>query len=161
LLDAPDIILSPIPLGDFLLSDGDTAPANPHDRDIIHIILVEFNLKAGVMSLGPLVQSPALHDLGGLDELEILTRYIPAEQLELPTLLGALPNFGGGTREGGDTLGVGEGLVELGSGGPEFFGVCDGCCIDQSASLRVRSGGCGCGCCRRGGWGKLGFGETA
>ena len=111
LLNAPDVILAPIPLRDFLLPDGHPAPAHPHDRDVIHVVLVEVDLEAGVVLRGPLVKPPALHNLGWLNELKIFACYVAAEELELSALLGALEELWSGASESGDALGVGEGLV--------------------------------------------------
>lgn len=113
------------------------------------------------MTRRPLVKSPALNDLGGLDELEELTCHVSAEQLELATLLGALEELGLGTGEGGDALGVREGLVELGRGGAELLGVgnCGG--VYQTGTLLLGGGCCG-GRSRWRSWGvELRGGEAA
>lgn len=46
LLDAADVILSPVSLRDVLLTHRNTTPGNPHDRDIIHVVLVETDLQS-------------------------------------------------------------------------------------------------------------------
>lgn len=145
LLDASDIILAPVPLRNILLANRNTTPTNPHDRNVIDIILIEIDLETREVSRGPLVESPALHDLRGFHELEVLARDVPAEELELATLLGALEDLGCGAREGRDALRVREGLVELRGGRPELFRVRHRRGVDVAASLALRRG---CESCR-------------
>jgi hypothetical protein len=44
LLDTPDIVLAPVPLRDLLLADRNAAPADPHDRHVVHVVLVKVDL---------------------------------------------------------------------------------------------------------------------
>ncbi len=111
LLDTTDVIFVPVSLRNFFLSNGNTTPAHSHDRNIIHIVLVKVDLKTREMSLRPLVKSPALYNLGGFDELEVLSRNVATEKLELAALLRTFKELGGCTREGSDSLWISKGLI--------------------------------------------------
>lgn len=74
------------------------------------------------MSLRPLFESPALYNLRWFDEFEVRAGYVAAEELEAAAGVRAFEVFRSGAREGCEAGGVGEGGVELGSRGAEFFG---------------------------------------
>jgi len=93
LLYAANIILSPVPLCDFFLANRNTAPRNPHNRNIIHIILIKRDLKTRIMSFWPLIKSPALNNLCRFNQLEIFTCNVTTEELELAAFLGAFEEF--------------------------------------------------------------------
>lgn len=93
------------------------------------------------MSLGPLVQSPALHDLLRFVELEVFARDVASEQLELASLLGTLERLGSRTGKGRDPLWVSEGLVQLFGGSAELFGVIHRGRVDQGTALARLGGG--------------------
>lgn len=71
LLDASDVVLSPISFSNLFLTNGDSTPADSHNSDVIHIVLIKVDLKPRIMSLWPLIQSPALNYLRGLNKFEI------------------------------------------------------------------------------------------
>ena len=144
LLDAPDVVLSPISLSDLFLANGDSAPANSHHRDIVNIILIEIDLQTRIMSFWPLIQSPALNDLCGLNKLEIFASDVASEQLKFAPLFGAFEDLGRSSGESSNTLWIGEGLVKLGSWGSELFSISYGCSIHRGAAA--------CACMGRAGW---------
>lgn len=130
LFNAPNIVFPPIPLRNLFLTDRDSAPADPHDSNVIYIVLIKRDLETREMSFGPLIQSPALNDLCWLSELEIFAGDVAAKELKLTAFLGALEKLGCGARESGNALRVSEGLVELAGWRAELFGVGDGCGVD-------------------------------
>lgn len=69
-LDTPDVVLAPIVLSRLFLSDGDALPFHPHHRDSIDIILIEPDAERRVVALRPLRQSPLLHYMGRLLNLD-------------------------------------------------------------------------------------------
>ena len=125
LLDTPHVVFSPVPLRDLLLAHGHAAPSHTHDGDVLDIVLVEVDLQLGEVTLGPLVQPPGLDKPGGLLQFDELARDVAAKELKLAAYLGTLEHLGRGPCEGGQALGVGEGLVQLGGGGAEFLVVGD------------------------------------
>lgn len=70
-LDTPHVIFSPIALGNFLLSDWNALPSHSHSGDLICIVLIKVDGEFTEMAIRPLLQSPLLHDLGWLLQLEI------------------------------------------------------------------------------------------
>ena len=95
LLDTPDVILKPVPLRHLLLPNRHTLPGHPHDGDVVHVILVELDLQAGVVTLGPLVQTPALDELLRRVQLQVLSGDVAAEEAELAPLLAPSKTLGG------------------------------------------------------------------
>lgn len=140
LLDAPDVILQPVPLSNLLLSDRNPRPLDAHDRDMVDVVLVKLDLQLGVVVLGPLVQSPALDDLGRRLQLQVLSRDISPKQLELASLFRAFEDFGWCSRECGNALRVGKSLVELLGGGAELLVVGHRGGIDDAARAGLRRG---------------------
>lgn len=110
---------------------------------MVDVVLVKLDLQLGVVVLGPLVQPPALHDLGRLLQLEVLARDVAAEELELAAGLGALEDPGQGPREGRDALRVGEGLVELLGRGAELLVVGHRGGVDDAAGVGLGRDGLG------------------
>lgn len=158
-LDAPDIVLKPVVLGNFLLADGDAGPLDAHNSDLVDVVLVELDLQGRVVTLGPLLKTPLLDNLGRLGQLDVLARHVAAEQLELAARLGTLEHLGRGTGESGNATGVGEGLVELLGGGAELLVVGDGGGVYDTAGAGLgRGDGCARGGCLRN---ELGGGEAA
>ncbi len=129
-LDASDVILSPVSLSNFLLTNWYTAPGNSHNGNIIDVILIEGDFKTREVTIWPLIQSPALDDLSGFLEFEIFARDVAAKELELATLLCAFKELWCCARESCDAFRVSEGFVELGSGSTELFGVGHGGGVD-------------------------------
>ncbi len=74
------------------------------------------------MPLDPLAQPPFLHNLLRLFQLQIGARDVAAEELKLAAYVRAFEEFGWGACECCDSRGVGEGGVEFGGCGAEFFG---------------------------------------
>lgn len=161
-LDALNVVLKPVALGNVLLANRHTSPLDAHDRDVLNIVLVELDLQRRVVTGRPLVQPPALDDLSRLLQLEILAGDVSAEQLKLATLLGSFEDLGRSPGERGQPLGVREGLVKLGGSGAELLVVGDGCGVDDLALVCLGLGG-GRRCRRvgRGDRNVLGGGETA
>lgn len=120
LLDAAHIIQLPILLGDILLANGNTGPLDTQLGDAINVVLVQVDLESAEVTLGPLGEAPLLDDLLGSVELDELAGDIAIKDGKLAAGLGALELAGGTPGEGGDALGVGEGVVQLLGGGAEL-----------------------------------------
>ena len=131
LLNASDVIFSPVPLCNFFLANRNSSPVNPHDRNIVNIILIEIDLEARVMSLRPLIQSPALDNLGRFNKLEVFARNITAKQLVLSTFLCTLEELWSRACESSDTLRVGKSQVAFGSWGTELL------CVGQLNGINL------------------------
>lgn len=159
-LNATNVVFWPIPLGNFFLSNWNPTPICSHNCDIIDIVLVKVDLQSRVMSLRPLIQSPALNDLCGFYELEILACNITTEQLELTTFLGTLEKLRCCTGEGCDALRVCESDIKLGGGSTKLLTISDSGSVDERVSFGGM-GGLGCGCSRRWRLVKLRCGNTA
>lgn len=125
-LDTPNVVFRPVSLRNFLLTNRNTTPVRPHHSDIVDIVLIKVDLESREMSLWPLIQSPALNNLCRLLEFEILASDITTEELELSSLLGTFEELWSCSSECCDSLGVGEGLIELRGWGTEFLAVGDG-----------------------------------
>lgn len=54
-LDASDVILAPVTLGNFLLTNWYTTPSDLHDSDIVDIVLIKDDFETREVTLGPLV----------------------------------------------------------------------------------------------------------
>src|SRR4051812_44755987 len=130
LLNAPNVILAPVSLGNIFLSNRNTAPCNSHHSNIVDIVLIKVDFQLGVVSFWPLIESPALYDLRWLLKFEIFSGDVATKELELASLLSTLKNLGGGAGEGSNALRVGECLVEFGSRRTEFFSVGDSCGVN-------------------------------
>lgn len=72
------------------------------------------------MTLGPLGEAPLLNDLLGSVQLDELAGDVAIKDGELAAGLGALELAGGAAGEGGDALGVSEGVVQLLGSGAEL-----------------------------------------
>ena len=150
-LDAADVVLKPVVLGNLLLADGDAGPLDAHNSDLVNVVLVELDLQGRVVVGGPLLKTPLLDNLDGLLKLDELADHVSAEQLELAARLGTLPNLGGSAGESGNAAGVGEGLVELLGGGAELLVIGDGSGVYDLAGAGLAGGNGG-----RAGVGSLG-----
>lgn len=144
-LDAAHVILAPIPPYDFLLPHGHPLPTHSHHGDGVLVILVEDDLQIREVPRGPAAQSPFLDDLCGCFQGDVFAADVAAEELEFPACVGAFEYFRGGTREGGEPVGGGEGGEEFGGGGAEFFGRGQGGCVDGGVVDRLCGGGFGAG----------------
>ena len=138
-LDAADVVLKPVALGHLFLTNRHAGPLDAHNRDAVGIVLVKLDLQRRVVAGGPLVQTPALNNLGGLLQLQVLARDVAVEDLKLAALLGPLKDLGRGAGEGGDPLGVCEGLVELLGSGAELLVVAHRGRVDDGAGLGLRA----------------------
>lgn len=112
-LDAINVVLLPVPLGDILLADRDTLPGYPHDGNVVNIVLIKRDGQLGEMTSRPLLQPPLLDDVLGRVQLDVLALHVSVEKLKLPSRLGALEDLGGCSGESRDASGVGESLVQL------------------------------------------------
>lgn len=144
-LDAVHIICLPILFGDVLLAHRHAGPVDPHDGDGIDVVLIKLDLQRAVVARGPLLQPPALDDLFGRVQFEILADNVAAEQLELATLACTLKQLWRGSCERRQPLRVGEGLVQLIGGGAKLLRVGDGGSVDDSTAAGVASGRGGLG----------------
>lgn len=127
-LDAPHVVLAPVPPRRLLLTHRHAAPLDPHHRHGVDVVLVEPDLQLGEVARRPLRQPPLLHNLRGRGELRVLAADVPAEDLKLGAhLRAAVGSCGGeelgrGACEGGDARGRRQGLIEFGGRGAEFLG---------------------------------------
>lgn len=112
-LDGSHVVLAPIPLRNFLLTDRDTLPIHSHHRDPIDIILLEFDLERAEVSCWPLCKPPLLVYLGQWAEFGVLSTDVSAEDLKFAADFSTLEEFRRPSCEGSDTLRVCEGLIEL------------------------------------------------
>lgn len=87
------------------------------------------------MSVGPLSQPPLLHNLGRFFEFQELAADVTTEKFEFATDLGASEEFWGGTSEGRQAIGAGEGGIKFLGCSTEFFRGFNSCGVD-------RGGGC-------------------
>lgn len=62
-LDALHVKFVPIPLHDLVFANGHAAPLDPHQGDLVLIVLIENDVQLAVVTLGPRAQAPILHDL--------------------------------------------------------------------------------------------------
>lgn len=161
-LDAADVVLKPVVLGNLLLADGDAGPLDTHNSDLVNIVLVELDLQGREVTGGPLLKTPLLDNLEWFLKLNELADHVSAKKLELAARLGTLPDLGRSASESGDTAGVGEGLVELLSGGAELLVIGDSSGVDLDGAVAAGLGG-GAGGRARGGSlrNELGGGEAA
>lgn len=143
LLDALNVVLKPVALGNVLLADGNTLPLNSHNGNVVDVVLIKLNVELGEVTSGPLVQTPALSDLLGLLKLEVLAGDVSAKQLELAANLGTIEDLGRGSCEGSDSLGVDESLVQLLGSGSELFVIGHSGSVDNRASLGLGARGSG------------------
>jgi hypothetical protein len=120
LLDAAHIVQLPILLGDILLANRHAGPLDTQLSDAIDVVLVQVDLEGAEVTLRPLGEAPLLDDLLGSVELNVLAGNVAIEDGELAARMGALELAGCAASEGGDALGVGEGVVELLGGGAEL-----------------------------------------
>ena len=139
-LDAADVVLQPVPLGDLFLTDGHAGPLDAHDGDAVNVVLIKLDPQRREVALGPLVQAPALHNLGRLLELEILARDVATKELKLAALLSTLEYLGRFPGEGSQPLRVGEGLVKLRGCGAELLVVGNGGRVDDAAAVGLGRG---------------------
>lgn len=72
-LDALDVVLSPVPLRNLLLTDWHTIPLHTHHSDVVDIVLIKLNVEGRIVTLGPLAQSPALYKLLGCIQLLVFS----------------------------------------------------------------------------------------
>jgi len=111
LLDAANVVRLPVLLGDVLLADRNAGPGNAQLGDAVHVVLIEVHLEGAEVAGGPLGQTPFLDDLLRGVELDILAGDVAVEYGELAADFGALELAGRTAGEGGNALGVGEGVV--------------------------------------------------
>lgn len=113
LLNAPHIIHLPVLLGDIFLADRDAGPSHAHNSDTVHVVLVEVDFKGTEVTLGPLSQTPFLHDLFGEIELCELADHVAIEDGKFAANMVAFELAGRAAGEGCDAPGVCEGVVQF------------------------------------------------
>ena len=141
-LDTSDVVLVPVGLGGFLLTNWYTLPLYTHDRHSINIVLIKPYRQGRVVSRRPLCKSPFLDDVCGFLELGELSTDVSAEELECAARLCACPVPWWGPRERSDALRVCEGLIEVGRICAELCAVGDGSYIDNCARAALLRAGC-------------------
>ena len=92
-LDGAHVVLLPVALGGFLLTNGHADPVDTHDSDSVDVVLLELDLHGAEVTSGPLCQTPLLLNVGGLLELGELARDVTTKDLELATLLCAVEDL--------------------------------------------------------------------
>lgn len=141
-LDAPHVILIPVPLCWLLLPDWYSLPVHAHDSDSVDIILLELDLERTVVVRRPLGQSPFLLNVGGPLKLHIRSRDITAEDLEFGTLVCTLEYLRRGARESCNALWICESLEQLLGSRAKLLLVGELRCVDHRAFVGR--------CCRAG-----------
>lgn len=143
LFDAAHVVQLPILLGDVLLADRDTGPRHAQLGDTVDIVLVEVDLEGTEVFGRPLSQAPLLNDLLGGIKLDVLADDVTVEDGELAADLSAIELARRTAGEGGDALGVGEGVVELLGGRTHLVRGSQGGGVHGNLAGGRGGGGCG------------------
>lgn len=121
-LDAPHVILAPIPTHHLLLADGDARPLDSHARHVIGIVLIEDDLQGRKVALDPRPQPPFLNDLARRLQGDEFARHVATEERKLAARFGAFEHDGRSACECCEALRGCEGRVEFFGGRAEFVG---------------------------------------
>lgn len=144
LLDASHVILAPVTPGHVFLADRNALPGDAHDGNVVDIVLVKLNVELRVVTGRPLVQSPGLNNLLGLFQLKIFSRDVAVKELKLASCLCSLKHLWRRPSEGGQSLRVDKGLIQLLSSGAELLVVTHCYRVDNARTASVRSCGLSC-----------------
>lgn len=132
LLDTANIVHFPVLLGDILLANGNSSPRHTHLGNAVDIVLVKVDLEGAEVALGPLGQTPLLHDLSRFLQLSIFSGDVAIEDGELSANLGTLELTRRSAGESGNALRVCKGIIQFLSGGTELIRGNHGSSVDSN-----------------------------